>query len=112
MRRIVVAALLVFSAATAAPAAAPIYDAVSLNIGLTCQWQERCIARQQRAMKRALKYVDKYDPPAWRIQLCNRNASRKRNRVDWVGFENCVRNAALRPAPPRNVVKRRARYAG
>jgi hypothetical protein len=85
---------------------APLYDAVTLNIGVNCQWQHSCIAEQNRAMKRALKYVQKYQPPSWRIHACNRNASRGNYRVDWVGFDNCVRNAAVRPLPPR-VIKRR-----
>ena len=55
---------------------------------------------QQKAMKRALGYVKKADPPTWRIHLCNRNASRKRGRVDWVGFDNCIRNAVLVPQRP------------
>jgi hypothetical protein len=56
---------------------------------------------QRRAMSRALKYVTKYAPPAWRIQQCNRNASRSRGRVDWIGFDNCVRNARLVYQTPR-----------
>ena len=97
------------SAASAAEARAPLHDAVSLNIGLNCQWQPKCIAEQKRAMKRALKYVKKKQPPAWRIQQCNRNAARTRYRVDWVGFDNCIRNAGLRytPPPARPIRKRR-----
>lgn len=86
-------------AGAAAPAAqfrAPIYDPAALNIGINCQWQQRCMANQQRAKKRALNYVKSQQPPVWRIQMCNRNASRGRNRVDWVGFDNCIRNASLR----------------
>ena len=100
MKRMLVTALLLLPAATAAHATAPLYDPVSLNIGLACQWQQRCIGQQQRAMKRALKYVKKYKPPSWRIHLCNRNAARKRGRIDWIGFDRCVRNVALRPPPP------------
>jgi hypothetical protein len=58
-------------------------------------------------MARALTFVRKQRPPVWRVQLCNRNASRGRNRVDWVGFDNCIRNAALRPASTRTVKRRR-----
>jgi hypothetical protein len=92
-----------------ARSSAPLYDPVALNIGLGCQWERRCMSDQQRAMKQALKYVRKDQPPAWRIHLCNRNASRNRFRVDWIGFNHCVRNAALRPLPPpqRAPVKRR-----
>jgi hypothetical protein len=86
--------------------AAPLNDPVSLNIGLNCQWQQRCISDQKKAMKRALKYVKKYQPPQWRVHLCNRNASGKRFRMDWVGFHNCIRNTSLSPPPPRAVKKR------
>ncbi len=110
MKRILATAVLIASAAAAAPAAAPLYDPVSLNIGLACQWQQRCINKQKVAMKRALKYVRKYKPPTWRIHLCNRNASRNRGRVDWIGFDKCIRNTALRPSPaPRPASKRTRR---
>jgi hypothetical protein len=97
------AAVLGLTSAAAAPARferPPLYDPVMLNIGFVCQWQTRCMSTQNGAMKRSLKFVRKKQPPTWRIELCNRNASRKRDRVDWVGFENCIRNQALRPAPP------------
>ena len=94
------------SPATAAQALVPLYDSVGLNIGLNCRWQQSCIAGQQRAMKRALTYVKVRQPPNWRVHLCNRNASRGRNRVDWVGFDNCIRNTSLR-APPRPFKRRR-----
>lgn len=76
-----------------------------LNIGFVCRWQDPCIRKQKVAMVYALKFVDYYRPPAWRIQQCNRNASRGGTRVDWIGFNNCVRNANLQP-PSR---KRRRR---
>lgn len=94
----VVAGLL--AAAGTAVEAKPLTDPVSLNIGLSCQWQQRCMSQQKKAMKRALKFVKKEQLPTWRIQMCNRNASKSRSRVDWIGFNNCVRNAALRPPPP------------
>jgi hypothetical protein len=96
--------------AAAAVAAAPLHDSVSLNIGLNCQWQPRCIADQNRAMRRALTYVRKAQPAAWRIHQCNRNAARKRDRVDWIGFENCIRNTSLR-APQRASLKRGRKIA-
>ncbi len=65
------------------------------------------MAVQKSAMKRALKYVRKEQPPTWRIQACNRNAARSRFRVDWVGFDNCVRNAALRPLPPPIIISKK-----
>jgi hypothetical protein len=93
------------SAAMAAQAAVPLYDSIGLNIGFNCRWQQSCIAEQQRAMKHSLVYVKKRQPPVWRVHLCNRNASRGRNRVDWVGFNNCIRNASL--GPPRRSAKKR-----
>ena len=100
-------AILILFSATAAEAksSAPLADPVALNIGLSCQWAQPCIKKQTKAMNRALKYLRNEDPPSWRLAMCNRNASRKRNRVDWVGFNNCIRNAELRPPPPRPVKK-------
>ena len=77
--------------------APPLRNPALLNIGFVCKWQARCIRRQQSAMSRALGYVRKNRPPAWKVQLCNRNAGRNGTRVDWIGFNNCVRNPALRP---------------
>jgi hypothetical protein len=112
MKWMALAALALAWAASAAEVrAAPLHDSVSLNIGLNCQWQQRCIAEQKRAMKRALKYVRNEKPPGWRIHLCNRNASRRRFRVDWVGFNNCIRNASLRPPVQRTLKRRVGRVA-
>lgn len=72
-----------------------------LNIGHICRWDRGCMKKQQQAMRRALSYVNKRRPPVWKVQLCNRNASRRRSRVDWIGFNNCIRNPSLRPAPAR-----------
>jgi hypothetical protein len=99
MRWAVLALPMLTAAAAAGNARAPLGDPLILNIGLNCQWQQRCMSGQHRAMKRALKYVRKEQPASWRIEMCNRNAARSRYRVDWVGFDNCVRNGALRPAP-------------
>jgi hypothetical protein len=49
-------------------------------------------------MKRALAYVARQRPPQWRVHLCNRNAGKGGYRVDWIGFEHCIRNMALRPS--------------
>jgi|SRR5436190_175541 len=98
-------------AAAEAQPGAPLQDGVALNIGLNCQWQLRCMEQQRRAMEHALKFVEKYQPPNWRVQLCNHNAERRRYRVDWVGFNNCIRNATLRPLPPRPLRKRSRRIA-
>jgi len=100
------AALVLWPRAADATQPPPLKNPAILNIGFVCHWQESCIGRQQAAMGHALKYVAKYQPPAWKIQLCNRNAGRNGTRVDWVGFHNCVRNPDLRPPPPR---KRRRR---
>lgn len=88
-------------AAQAATKAPPLRNPALLNIGFVCKWQARCIRRQQSAMSRALGYVRKYRLPSWKVQLCNRNAGRNGTRVDWIGFNNCVRNPALRPPPVR-----------
>ena len=106
MTRWAVLTLLLASPCAAASARPPIRDGVALNIGLNCQWQKNCMAQQERAMKRALEFVKKQRPAAWRIHTCNRNAARSRYRVDWVGFDNCIRNAALRPPPARPAAKR------
>jgi hypothetical protein len=87
--------------------APPIRNPAILNIGFVCRWQTSCIRKQAHAMEHSLKYVQKYDPPTWKIQLCNRNASRNSARVDWIGFSNCVRNQALRPQP--RLARRRPR---
>ena len=110
--KLALAALAVASAGSAAPAdarsKAPLHNPAIINIGFVCQWNLKCMNRQEQAMRRALKHVEKYDPPTWKIQLCNRNASRTRTRVDWIGYNNCIRNAALkRPAPPTRKKRRR-----
>lgn len=105
---VLMGALALGAAAAEAQPGAPLQDGVALNIGLNCQWQQRCMSEQQRAMKRSLKYVRKYQPATWRVELCNHNAGRKHFRVDWVGFENCIRNTNLRPLPARPL-KRRGR---
>jgi hypothetical protein len=115
MRR-VVAVLVLGSfavASVARPAPPPLYDPVALAIGLNCSWQRRCIAQQKHAMGKALKYVAKSRPAQWRVQLCNRNAGRTAARVDWVGFDHCIRNETLRPPPPPppSVKKAVGRYA-
>ena len=40
------------------------------------------MSQQKGAMKRSLKLVRKYQPPTWRIEMCNRNAARSRYRVE------------------------------
>jgi hypothetical protein len=97
----------------AAPAQAeppPLRDPAFLNIGLSCRWEMQCINSQKKAMKQALGYVRKGRPATWRIHMCNRNAGRGYQRVDWVGFDHCIRNASLtQPAPPPPSAKRSIR---
>lgn len=98
MKRFLAATLgLLFSVRIAAETRPILYDPVSLNIGVNCQWQSRCMSQQHRAMRHALDYVGREKPPQWRVHLCNRNARRAGNRVDWIGFEHCVGNPRLKP---------------
>ena len=96
-------AMLMFVSGAATAKVPPLRDPVFLNIGFVCQWRDSCIAKQRSANKKAMAYVNKYDPPAWKVQQCNRNASRYhgRGRVDWIGFNNCIRNKAIRPVAHR-----------
>ena len=107
---VALAALILASAATyAAEAQArsnpPLRNPALLNIGFVCRWQSRCIRTQEKAMVRSLKHMRSYPPAAWKVQMCNRNSARNGTRKDWVGFENCLRNTALR-APARSRRKR------
>jgi len=91
----------------AGPAAATAVDPVSVNIRAICKSQKRCMVQQRAAMRHALNYLATERPPGWRLQVCNRNASRGSLRVDWVGFDNCLRNPALKPPlGPRKARKR------
>ena len=77
----------------------PLRDPVFLNIGFVCQWEDSCIDKQKRAMKKALAYTKKYDPPTWKIHLCNRRAVQRRSgRTDWISYYNCIRNPAVQPS--------------
>ena len=89
-------ALALLACTGTAHAVAPIHDPVALNIGINCQWRQSCERRQFRAMKDAGQYIAAAHPPLWRIHLCNRNAARSPSRVDWVGFDNCIRNPRLK----------------
>jgi hypothetical protein len=98
--QLVTTALVLVSAALSA-APKPIRDGVGLNIGISCQWQSACMEQQRNAMHRSLDYVARSQPPHWRIQLCNRNAGKGAGRVDWVGYDHCIRNLELKPALTR-----------
>lgn len=103
--KFVLAALAFLAPASAADAAAPIYDPVVLNIGINCQWQWSCQRRHIKAMSEARKFIAAEHPPVWRIHLCNRNARRGPANVDWIGFNDCIRNPHL--SPPRSRPRRR-----
>jgi hypothetical protein len=83
----------------------PLRNPALLNIGFVCRWQSSCIRTQEKAMFRSLKHMRTYPPAAWKVQMCNRNSARNGTRKDWVGFENCLRNTALR-APAKSRRKR------
>ena len=74
---------------------APLRDPVLIRIGMICRWDNGCIGRQLTAMEKALDFVRTKSPPPSRVQACNRNASRGGQRVDWIGFNNCIRNRKI-----------------
>jgi hypothetical protein len=96
--KLALAALALLASRADSHALAPLYDPVVLNVGISCQWQRSCERRQLKAMSSARKFIARTHPPLWRIQLCNRNAWRGAARVDWIGFNNCIRNKRLRPS--------------
>ena len=89
------AAIALAACAFEARAVAPLYDPVILNIGINCQWQERCERQQRKAMSDAARFIAAKHPPLSVIHQCNRNARRGTARVDWVGFNRCIRNRHL-----------------
>jgi len=99
MRGKVVLAVLAFAGASEGRATAPLYDPVALNIGISCEWQQKCEQKQRKALAAARKYIAATNPPVSKIHLCNRNAQRSTSRIDWVGFNSCIRNPRL--SPPR-----------
>jgi hypothetical protein len=107
MKWILAAALAIFPTSTRAERRPILHDSIALNIGVNCQWQSRCMSLQRSAMKRALAFMRSNRPPQWQLELCNRNAGRGGYRIDWVGFDHCIRNAALKP--PVRAVKPRVR---
>jgi hypothetical protein len=90
-----VTALVLLAAKGSALGLVPLQDPSALNIGLNCRWEARCMKLQQKAMDHALRYMAKAKPPTARIHRCNRNARRARARIDWVGFDHCIRNRAM-----------------
>ena len=97
-RKLAIAALALLASPGEGHALAPLYDPVVLNVGINCQWQRTCERRQLNAMDDARRFIAHAHPPLWRIHLCNRNAARSAARIDWIGFNSCIRNASLRPA--------------
>ena len=95
-RKVAVAALMLIALPVQGHTLAPLYDPIALNVGISCHWERTCQRRQLDAMARARFYVATAKPPVWRIHLCNKNARRGTARVDWIGFENCIRNLQLR----------------
>ena len=76
----------------------PLRDPVFLNIGFVWQWQDACIDRQKKAMKKALAFTKKTNPPSWKVHLCNRRAVQRRSgRIDWISYNNCIRSPAVAP---------------
>ena len=89
--RLPIVAVAVAVGAAGAPSAAklpPLHDPVFLNIGFVCQWQDPCIAKQQKAHKRSVTYMKKHKPASWQVQLCNR-------RADWISYYHCISNARI-----------------
>ncbi len=92
-----VAALLLGLAAAGAEAqrAPPIHPVVR-NINLLCKSQSSCVQRQWRSMQAAFAFMRARQLPVWKIELCNRNAAKQRSRIDWIGFNNCIRNPKVK----------------
>lgn len=100
-RKLAIAAFALLASPVEGHTLAPLYDPVVLNVGINCQWQRTCERRQMNAMNDARLFIARAHPPLWRIHLCNRNAARSPTRIDWVGFDSCVRNSTLRPGRGR-----------
>ena len=100
--RMILGAFVLAAVGTAAsPRSPPLRDPALLNIGYVCRWDNRCIAKQQKAMKAALHYVKK-NRTVWKVEVCNRNSARNGTRKDWIGFNNCIRNPAIRPVATKS----------
>jgi hypothetical protein len=93
---LVIAIALLGGAESATARKPPLGDPVLIRTGILCRWERRCMQKQQSAMAAALRYVERKSPPPARIQACNRNASRGSDRMDWIGFNNCIRNPRVR----------------
>ena len=90
--------MLVFAASQAAEARrVPAIHPVVRNINLLCKSQSACVQRQWRAMQNAFAFMRAKRLPVWKIEQCNLNAAKQRTRIDWIGFNNCIRNPKVRP---------------
>ena len=97
MIRWAVIAMLGWSAAGAAvPTRVGVIHPVVRNINLLCKSQSSCTQRQWRAMQNAFAFMREKRPPVWKIEQCNRNAAKQRSRIDWIGFNNCIRNPKIK----------------
>jgi hypothetical protein len=105
----ITALILCLDAVPARADPAPLSDPAFLNIGLGCRWDDRCMTAQRKAMVHALSYVRNAQPSAVRVQVCNRNARRGYQRVDWVGFDHCIRNQRLSRAVTADARRRSRR---
>ena len=109
--RLPIVAVAVAVGAAGAPSAdaklPPLRDPVFLNIGFVCEWQDPCIAKQQKAHKRSVAYVKKNKPATWQVQLCNRRASfRRTGRVDWISYYHCISNQKIAGAASSSRTRR------
>ena len=73
----------------------PVHPVVR-NINSLCKSQDSCVQRQWRGMQAAFAYMRAKRLPVWKIEQCNRNAAKQRSRIDWVGFNNCIRNPKVK----------------
>ena len=94
--RLAIAVLMLGSSGALAAKPGVVHPVVR-NISTLCKGDKACIQRQWKGMQSAFAYMRAKRPPIWKIEQCNRNASRQRNRVDWLGFNNCVRNPKVKP---------------
>ncbi len=84
------------TAGVADAARGPAVHPVVRNINLLCGSQSACVQRQWRSMQNAFAFMRTKRPPVWKIEQCNRNAAKQRSRIDWIGFDNCIRNPKVK----------------
>ena len=96
MTRLIAILVLGLAAAGAEAQRAPPIHPVVRNINLLCKSQSGCVQRQWRSMQAAFAFMRAKRPPVWKIEQCNRNAAKQRSRIDWIGFNNCIRNPKVK----------------